>query len=225
MDLNRRFIWHGIGKVCSNLRKFFINKEPHEIGVQLFQKSEININEGITVLVGCNGIGKTTLINTIKDEIKKNKIPMIHFNNLQDGDQNARAEAMYYQDYQFLADTWTASEGENIVVNLGIAAKKIGLLLRENSNAKELWILLDACDSGLSVDNVVELKTFFRSTVIPDNKEKRIYVIIAANEYEMTNGEQCFDVYNGEHITFNDYDEYREMILESRRQKDRRAKI
>ena len=46
--------------------------------------------------------------------------------------------------------------------------------------------------------------------------------MVSANEYEMANGEQCLDVYNGKHITFKDYDEYRNMIPESRKWKEER---
>ena len=38
----------------------------------------------------------------------------------------------------------------------------------------------------------------------------------------MANGERCFDVYNGKYITFKDYEEYRNMILKSKKWKEER---
>lgn len=41
----------------------------------------------------------------------------------------------------------------------------------------------------------------------------------------MARGEQCFDVYNGKYITFKDYKDYRNMILESKKWKEARVKV
>jgi hypothetical protein len=85
----------------------------------------------------------------------------------------------------------------------------------EKEPVKERWILLDAIDSGLSVDNIVKLKEELFKTILEYNEGNEIYIIVSANEYEMARQEQCFDVYNGKYITFNDYEEYRQFILET----------
>ncbi len=41
----------------------------------------------------------------------------------------------------------------------------------------------------------------------------------------MATGEQCLDVYNGKYVIFKNYDEYRNMVLESRKWKEERNKL
>lgn len=90
-------------------------------------------------------------------------------------------------------------------------------------NHKERWLLLDATDSGLSIDNVIEFKDLFNLIIDEGKKfDKEVYIIISANEYELARNEQCFDVNAGKYITFKDYDDYREFILKSRDKKDKR---
>lgn len=48
---------------------------------------------------------------------------------------------------------------------------------------------------------------------------------MSANEYEMANGENCFDVYNGKYVRFENYEEYRNMVLESKQWKIERIKM
>ena len=49
-------------------RKFKLPKDYLGDGVELWKKRTIVINPGVTVLVGCNGIGKTSLLHCIKKE-------------------------------------------------------------------------------------------------------------------------------------------------------------
>ena len=54
------------------------------------------------------------------------------------------------------------------------------------------------------------------------NPDKDIYIVIAANEYELARGERCLDVTTLSHLTFPDYEAYRKFILASRKKKDKR---
>ena len=99
--------------------------------------------------------------------------------------------------------------------------------MKKPSESKERWILLDAADSGYSVDNVVDLKELLK-IIIEDGRSMgvAVYIVVSANEYEMAAGEQCFDVNTGKYLTFKDYGDYRKYILESRKRKDKRiAKV
>lgn len=91
----------------------------------------------------------------------------------------------------------------------------------EYKDAKEIWLLFDAADSGLSIDNVLELKEVF-DLILSDEKEKKIYIIISANEYELASGERCIDVVSGKEVSFQNYEEYKTCILKSRVKKDER---
>lgn len=228
-------------------RKFKLGKDPYDYDFNLYKKSTIEIKPGVTVLVGCNGIGKSTLLHCIKDVLKKEGIPYLDFDNLLEGGAYARQESLNKGDLTRLATSAYSSEGENIMLNITNLATLIGEFVRTGLYQKDVnrlargfqkalgyksedteitsnerWILFDAVDSGLSVDNIVKLKDCLFSIILEHSFGKEIYIVISANEYEMANGEQCFDVYNGKYITFRDYNEYRQMILDSRKWKDDR---
>ena len=86
-----------------------------------------------------------------------------------------------------------------------------------------MWIFFDAIDSGLSVDNVVDVKECLFKTIFDDNPNTDVYIIVSANEYELARDESCFDVYNGKYIKFKDYEDYRNFILKTRKIKDKRV--
>lgn len=100
---------------------------------------------------------------------------------------------------------------------------KIAEKKKKLKESKERWILIDATDSGYSIDNIVEAKALFNK-IIKDSKSlgKEAYIIVSANEYELANGEQCFDVIKGEYVTFDNYEEYKELILRTRKDKEKR---
>lgn len=230
-------------------KKFILERDYYDEGFDLYKNNTITIKPGVTVLVGCNGIGKSTLLRQIKDNLKKENIPHILFDNLKSGGHNARERAGFYGDFGFLATSICSSEGENIIMNMSNFAANLGIFVKEGNNPeenrfsklarsiaqldgeeieepeipKERWILLDAVDSGLSVDNIVDIKEQLFKTILEYNYGNEIYIVISANEYEMARGEQCFDVYNGKYLTFKDYEEYRDLILKSKGWKYQRS--
>lgn len=205
------------------MRKFQIERDYYGEDVVLYRRKNIEIQPGLTVLVGCNGSGKSTLLHQLKYELRNNDITYIDFDNLTNGGSYARSKAGFVGDISFLATSVCSSEGENIIMNIGKVAASIGSTIRENRDSKELWILLDAIDSGLSVDNVIEIKNLFDLIIEDAGKNNtNVYIVISANEYELARGEQCFDVYNGKYITFEDYEAYRKFIIKSRKTKDKR---
>lgn len=195
------------------------SRDYYNEGEIIFLKKQATIKQGLTVLVGYNGAGKSTLLQILKSELDENEVKYISFDNVIDSGSRSRERAGFYGDVQFIATSLCSSEGENIILNMGNVAHRIATHIRKNENEKELWILLDAVDSGLSIDNVIDLKDLF-SLIIDDNKNKDIYIIISANEYELAREEQCFDVCN--YITFKDYVDYRNFIIKSRKRKDER---
>ena len=229
-------------------RKFRIEQDCYDDGCKLYKKKDITIRDGVTVLVGCNGIGKTTLLHQLRDRLKKDGIPVLTFDNLKDGGNNAISSAGFYGDFNFMATAIVSSEGENIVMNMGKLASKLRHFIKtgetdERGDAisrafrrtcgeetekrevpKERWLLLDAIDSGLSVDNVVDIKELLFKTILKDKGDCDVYIVVSANGFEMARGEKCFDVYNGKYVKFSDYEEYRQFILDSKKTKENRYK-
>lgn len=232
-------------------RKITLEKDYYDEGYSLYKKKTITIKPGVTVLVGCNGIGKTTLLRQIQDNLKADSVPYISFDNLKDGGGNAISEASFNGNFGFMATAMCSSEGENILMNMFNFASRLRHFIKtgedpkerlrfklaetikkingEQSEAveipKERWLLFDAVDSGLSVDNIVDIKEQLFKTILKDaqDNEMETYIVISANEYEMARGEQCFDVFNGKYITFKDYEEYRNLVLQSKEWKYQRS--
>lgn len=229
-------------------RKFKVEKRYYGEDYDLYKKRSITINEGVTVLVGCNGSGKTTLLHQIKDQLKRDGIPVLSFDNLHEGGSRAISSAGFYGDFGYMSAAMSSSEGENIVLNISKLASTLRPFIQtgesqidrdrftrgfakalwgeETEEKKEVpnerWILLDAVDSGLSVDNVVDLKGYLFKTILEDDFEGSVYIVVSANEYELCRGENCFDVYNGKYVKFSNYERFRNFILKSREIKDNR---
>lgn len=230
-------------------RKIKMWRDPYGEGFNTCKKREIVIEPGLTVLVGCNGAGKTTMLCNVAEELKNENIPVFQFDNTRDGGSYSIEESIAAGDYSFGATAICSSEGENINLSLGKSAAKWkrfiatgddgdktrrlvkafrkvnGEEVEEKEVPNERWILLDAVDSGFSVDNVVEMKDLFR-LVMDDAAAKGIelYIVVSANEYELAAGEACFDVIGGKYVRFGGYDEYKKFVLKSRKEKDKRYK-
>ena len=220
-------------------------RDPYDAGFSTCRKKQIEIQQGLTVLVGCNGSGKTTLLHNIKSELKKEDIPVFYYDNEKDGGNDSISESIFYGNLSFTATALCSSEGENISLNLSKIASKLRKFVEtsdngdrfnalaktlalkddneENNVSNERWILLDAMDSGYSIDNVIEMKDFF-DLVIKDAKEFGIelYIVISSNEYELAHESKCFDVMEGKYIQFASYEDYKKFILRTREKKDKR---
>lgn len=218
-------------------------RDPYESGFSPTRPTSVQLEPGISVLVGCNGAGKTTLLLNIKEEMKKQEIPCNLYDNLKDGGSNSLSEAFYIGDMKTGLDLWTSSEGEAIKINFGRSSTKIKRFLQDgfydtrSNRLAELFnkdkekkpvgdkrvLLFDAVDSGLSVDSIIEIKSVFE-LILEDAKQLGIdvYIVISANEYELARGSNCFDVNEGRYIKFNDYEDYRNFIIKSRAKKEKR---
>ena len=118
----------------------------------------------------------------------------------------------------------TGDNGDKIE-RLAKSLKKLRGEDKEEIVSNERWILLDAVDSGLSIDHVVELKGLFK-LVLEDTAaaDKEIYIVASANEYELAAGNQCYDVGKSKYVDIKSYDDYKKAILASRAKKDKRYK-
>lgn len=199
-----------------------IVRDPYYQKDYIFTQNKVDFYPGITILVGANGTGKTTLLNLIKKECELQKVPVYFFSNYQSGGSNAQDHYLLSQQFNFLATSMESSEGEEIILAMNDQAKEIGKFMRDKvEKGKEIWILLDGMDSGLSIDNILDLKDFFRN-ILEYEKDKDVFLIVSANSYEMARGENCLDVKHLKTITFSDYDDYRKYILRSSKEKEER---
>lgn len=223
-------------------------RDPYGEGFNTTRRKEIELKKGLTVLVGCNGSGKTTLLRNIEEVCKEEKIPVVDYDSRED-EKSFKGEASLNSRFDLIAASMASSEGENINIMLGNLASKLGRFIHTGESIKksdklakafrlasgldeekkeiesnERFILMDAVDSGFSIDNIIDLKQYLFKTMIEDAEKHNIdlYIIISANSYELANGEQCFDVMEGQYITFKDYEAYKKFILRTAEKKKKR---
>jgi len=225
---------------------FKVWRDPYDAYFNTCEKTEIELKEGLTVLVGCNGAGKTTLLQNIEEEVKKNKYSLWTFDNFSEGGHNNANWALWNNNIDLCATSMCASEGENITISINRIAYKLKEFIEKGEKAyeKNEWdflqlfggikhltvgngnkrfLLLDAIDSGYSIDNVVDLKNMLYQVIdFAKDNDKELYIILSANEYELANGENCIDVISGDYVQFKDYEDYKKLILNTRKKKNKR---
>lgn len=211
-------------------------RDPYDMGFNTTKPSKITIEPGVTILVGCNGAGKTTLMHNIKDQLRKEKTSYMEFNNLIDGNHTAMDFATRRGDIAMTATMMTSSEGENILHSLtpiicqsakfiktGKSSLAKNELFESNIPTNERWFFFDAIDSGCSIDNIIELKRLFElMKETAKENDVDLYIIVSANSYEMAHDMNCFDIIAGKYISFTDYNDYKQFILNTRKKKDKR---
>lgn len=213
-----------------NERTFKLYLDYYDCG-NLYIRRSHTFHEGLTVLVGCNGAGKSTTLNQLSYIMREDGTPYFKFDNVQDGGSRQWQGIMegFFGGSRIddIVSMYNSSEGEKIQQNMVVKLRnRLGKIISKavETESKELFILCDAVDSGASIDNIIEIKDFFR-TIIKDQKERNglsVYVIVSANSYEMANGEDCYDVNHNRYLKFMSYQTYKNFVLRSRKFKNRR---
>ena len=205
----------------------------------VFKHGHIDINPGITILIGCNGSGKTTILREIRE---KSTVPVYYYDNLTIDGKN---KAFSSGNYALLNSLYCSSEGESIILNLMNSAQDVIHLIKygerkkgrlekafddifnseendsEKSIPKERILLFDAIDSGLSIDQVQDLKNYFFKSILNSYDKDKLYIIVSANEYELCKDYPCFNVTEGKYVDISSYEDYSKEIFKTRKYKDK----
>lgn len=204
-------------------REFKISRNYYEKKVYIYKTESFIFEPGVTVLVGCNGAGKTTFLKEIEKQLKKNDEKVIFFRyDMERLERDSRMQWGNASVNEFYS--WVAcSEGEQIMVRLGTLAREIGGFVTKNPGS-DIFVLLDGVDSGFSIDNIIELKDGLFRIILREfeSKPNNIYIICSANSYEMAANEDCVNVITGKHIRFKSYSGYKKCILSTKRMKEKR---
>ena len=202
-----------------------VNTAPYK-EFKLYQRKNFKIYPGLNSLVGCNGSGKTTFLDMyLIPQLRKQHIEYYKYNDRRQGG-SALMEAMLncYDDLDGLMQMYMSSEGERIVCGIVKVIQALPHFLKENRN-KSAVLLLDSIDSGMSVDEIIEIREVLLNTIIPDAKERfnsDLYIVIAANNYEWCNDDRIvnIDITNSKTLKFDSYEDYVKHIRKSRNRKD-----
>jgi energy-coupling factor transporter ATP-binding protein EcfA2 len=147
-----------------------VYKHPEEGEEFLFE-----LDGKMVVLLGPNGAGKTTMLNSFQAELKKNHI--VIFDDPKNIDVNRSYNELF--DPEHFVHRWT-SEGEKMVHALGSIFRKIGAN-QKTSEKKEIILLFDSLDSGLSYDRLKEVTDVLFKYILKDVK----LIAFSSNSYEL----------------------------------------
>ncbi|WP_129736680.1 AAA family ATPase [Massilimicrobiota timonensis] len=203
--------------------KLKIKKDYYDEGIKMFATNEISFNPGVTILVGCNGYGKSTLISMIKNYCKSHNIELLQYDsekiNTVQRNYDYFLRTNQYDKFALLA---FSSEGERLEQGFSSILPQVGAFVRKRKKDKKpFFITFDAVDSGLSIDEQIEYNKVFHM-INEDIKGLDGYIIVTSNNYELTAGFDCMDVYNGSIVRFESYQDYKEFILKTKEIKNRR---
>ena len=199
---------------------------------KLFKKGTLKLKPGVTNLVGCNGYGKSTLLNTINRWAEENNIPVFHWNDRFDGQQNLKGDALRKggkKNTEIAMSLMLSSEGESIEIAFKYMVDPIFKVLNEALSAqqKDVVLLFDAIDSGASVNTIRSFKNIF-NILIDRTREKdtNLYIVTTSNTYEMTIGTNNLDTCELTYIPgFSSYEAFSDFIVKTFKIKQTRKRI
>lgn len=194
--------------------KIKLEQDYYDTGVKLFPYKTLNLEPGITVLVGCNGSGKTTLLKQIKCHCSDNNVKHLHYDNYKDGGGHAMQSNLLLNDIKAVALDAVSSEGERIFYNINRYSSKIKKAIDDLKNGDEFVLLLDAIDSGLDTATIDLVKKNLLHQIVSycDKKGIIAYIVITSNSFEMGRNERCISLVDGKYHNLKTYDSYRKVI-------------
>ncbi len=221
------------------MKQFNIPKNPYDER-EMFEKSRLVLEDNsISCLVGCNGSGKSTILFFIQQQLEKRGAYELRgkFCDLRGvfGKEKYNDELFYIFDKRSdvindeMGDLMNrlsgnmASTGENILNRFGRGLQLLGGTIGSGkANDKSLYLFIDDCDAGTSLDMINDIKSVF-NLIIKDCKKRNItyYIILTANSYELCKDLDCISVCDFSHKRFESYEDYKKFVFESRKYKDK----
>ena len=171
----------------------------------------------ITILVGKNGYGKSSLMAGIEEWCKNNNAICVKWSDTEYGRDRGRSTLGFNEDYGGLAGMLFVSEGQAMMTSINKFF--IGNCIKAINNRKPgstmIFLLLDQIDSGLDIHQVNYIKDVIRDTLIKDMHGRvklDVYPILTANSFELVVDEDCVDPITRKHMVFRSLIDYRHYI-------------
>lgn len=225
------------------------NENYHNENQTLYKSNKLVLQaNNVYCLVGCNGLGKSTILHQMiydhHNSLNKTAFdigsiinPYSLMGNLKKGKEN-------YEEFYILLNNQTyptryqvedndvysifgkfKSKGENTIHNLSPSLKSIFNVVKTLKD-KEVYILLDDLDVGVSVDVLIELSGVInRLELLLKDLNINYYIVITANSYELAKRFKCIDTITMEEVSFKDYGDYLKYVCNTRLYKDTRDKV
>lgn len=222
----------------------------YEKGESLFLKGSIVFEPGISVIIGCNGSGKTTLIQELEWKYRQDDDTFfLRYSNRFDGQSHSLSHYIETGDVLMVANSYSSSEGEEVIGNFGYQIiQPLGAFVNARTNekndidnqpfhkrsfveralkAKQVLVLMDGCDSGLSPDVVEDLRDsleFIIADIHHKLPELPLYIIASSNSLELAKDARCINARTLSEVKISSYEDWIHFIRKSREAKNRRIK-
>lgn len=174
----------------------------------------------IVVLLGPNGTGKSMSLHLMKEDLEKSdSVRVISYSTSLDDTVKKHTSPMDFRP-EALAAAFL-SEGERMNRSFFTWIDDV-LLPNVLKDKKELYIIIDEADSGLSIDKINEA---FRDIIFIIKEEvkrgRKIHLVITANSYELAevfaeDYELCGYIWvpTNEYISLGSYNKFKKRYLE-----------
>ena len=229
------------------MRTFNIHNKDYYDERQLYQTNKITLKEhSVTCLIGCNGIGKTTLLRqlvhdndnslskTAWDMGQNFKISLGNIFNNEDDTQDKYSE-FYFEankntrlgksldnyDMHELFGTFQ-STGERTTYNFVPIFTAITQSLSQ-IEGKEYYLLFDDFDVGTSIDVLDDfVKCIEKLQKLLEKHNVTYYIVLTANAYELVKHFTCIDCITMKEKSFTNYEDYANYVNKTREYKEKR---
>lgn len=225
------------------------NKNYYNENQTLYKSNKLVLQaNNVYCLVGCNGLGKSTILHQMiydhSNSLNKTATDINSIINPNPFMGNLIKDKEDYKEFYILLNSQTLptryqvedndvysifgnfiSTGENTIHNLSPSLKSIFNVVKTLKD-KEVYILLDDLDVGVSIDVLIELSQVInRLELLLKDLNINYYIVITANSYELAKRFKCIDTITMQDITFKDYEEYAKYVYDTRKYKDTRDKV
>lgn len=204
---------------------FNITIDPYsDDDIKLYYNETFGFSPGVDILVGCNGSGKTTLLNRVEQKINYNSDDSMIAKVFKCCDTIGVVECMFTwggsDNVGFGATILSSSEGERMALALRQAFDWMWAQCKKDS-IKSVFLLLDSLDSGIDIPTLRMIRRVLNEvvTVVKQDFNTDLYVLVSANDYALVEGYRCLDVRTGEYIQFESWDDYADFCVKSDKHK------
>ena len=176
--------------------------------------TDMKITERVNILIGGNGVGKSTLLSGIRNgtvDLEFTKPIAIHsYQNSLQSDRNNHANPYSGKEILRSLTSRFISEGQGIVRSISREIDRISVVVKEQPDVNHI-LLWDEVDSGLSIENINLVGNLIAEVMIEHNN---IQLFVASNMYQwIAYSGVGVNMYTGKTERIKSYDEYAELII------------